>query len=114
MAKSSLGWVSFQKKWLLLLILVIFSLSTAIAFFLRSAFDSCDSHPEERIHFKAPTGSIQNPLGFMRSKLVLLVSHELSLSGDSLFYPPICIVEFLMTHIRNAIFGLSQLINQWP
>ncbi|KAJ8634325.1 hypothetical protein MRB53_027661 [Persea americana] len=84
MAKSSLGWVSFQKKWLLLLILVIFSLSTAIAFFLRSAFDSCDPHPEERIHFKAPTGSFQNPLGFMRSKLVLLVSHELSLSGGPL------------------------------
>lgn len=82
-----MGWISFQKKWLLLLLLVIFSVSTAIAFFIRSAFDSCDPRPEEQIRFKAPAGSFQNPLGFMRSKLVLLVSHELSLSGESLCSP---------------------------
>ncbi|KAE8656419.1 Peroxidase superfamily protein [Hibiscus syriacus] len=76
---------------------------TLIAFLIRSTFDSCSNRSSNNVsHFvregheeeeegdaynevnpndEAPT---QNPLDFMMSKLVLLVSHELSLSGGTL------------------------------
>ncbi|XP_042518358.1 uncharacterized protein LOC122092108 isoform X2 [Macadamia integrifolia] len=86
MARQSVGWIKFQKRWLLMLI-VIFSISTAIVFIIKAAFDSCDRNYEGSgvlIHVAPPTGSVANPLDFMRAKLVLLVSHELSLSGGPL------------------------------
>ncbi|KAJ4963135.1 hypothetical protein NE237_023074 [Protea cynaroides] len=86
MGKQSIGWITFQKKWLLML-LVIFSISTAIVFVIRAAFDSCNRHYEDtggQIHVASQIGSIANPLDFMKSKIVLLVSHELSLSGGPL------------------------------
>lgn len=89
MAKQqNVGWVVFfQKRWLLAL-LVMLSISTVIAFLIRAALDSCDRSMEvveER--YRSPTlkaGVSPNPLSFMKSKLVLLVSHELSLSGGPL------------------------------
>ena len=41
MAKHSVGWVASQKGWLLAF-LVMLSVSTLIAFFIRAAFDTCD------------------------------------------------------------------------
>lgn len=58
------------------------SVSTLIAFFIRAAFDTCDRNLEavDKSPKRVP-GASPNPLRFMKSKLVLLVSHELSLSG---------------------------------
>lgn len=77
------------------MVLALFSLSTAMVFFLRTAFDSCSAGAEngfgERREREAGANSVgrvqieePNPLEFMKSKLVLLVSHELSLSGTVL------------------------------
>ena len=102
MGKQS-AWVAIQKKRWPLLILALFSLFTAMVFFTRTAFDSCATTSEtssviiNNNHFgedKATSTEIHsvaqkvtpNPLDFMKSKLVLLVSHELSLSGNSIFY----------------------------
>lgn len=97
MGKQSPRAVSIQKKRWGLMILAIFSLSTVMVFIMRT--DSCttsassgtgsitDSFGEEKdassqIYSAAQVGgATPNPLDFMKSKLVLLVSHELSLSG---------------------------------
>ncbi|GFZ02912.1 UDP-Glycosyltransferase superfamily protein [Actinidia rufa] len=89
MAKPLAAWS--QKRWLFPL-LVALSLSTALVFLLRAAFDSsCDRHtfvvPDMRFDSDRTAGAGTgladwNPLGFMKSKRVLLVSHELSLSGN--------------------------------
>jgi hypothetical protein len=67
---------------LLLLVAVAASASTA-GFLLRGALrDPCDGRGDPAaLNTAVASGS---PLGFMRSKLVLLVSHELSLSGNLL------------------------------
>ncbi|ONH96951.1 hypothetical protein PRUPE_7G161700 [Prunus persica] len=86
MAKHSVGWVASQKRWLLAF-LVMLSVSTLIAFFIRAAFDSCDRRMDvvdKRVPLGSPIGTSPSPLSFMKSKLVLLVSHELSLSGGPL------------------------------
>ncbi|KAL5557378.1 hypothetical protein UlMin_039614 [Ulmus minor] len=63
------------------------SVSTLIAFFVRAAFDTCDRNLDV-VNKRIPSGPLldatPNPLSFMKSKLVLLVSHELSLSGGPL------------------------------
>lgn len=86
MAKHSVGWVASQKRWLMAF-LVMISVSTLIAFFIRAAFDSCD-RPLDIVEKtpRIPSGSLiysSNSLIFMKSKLVLLVSHELSLTGNA-------------------------------
>ncbi|KAL6224563.1 hypothetical protein ACLB2K_003418 [Fragaria x ananassa] len=88
MAKQqhSAGWGASQKRWLLAF-LVMLSVSTLIAFFIRAAFDSCDRNLDvvgKRVPLGSPIGTSPSPLTFMKSKLVLLVSHELSLSGGPL------------------------------
>lgn len=66
------------------------SISTAIAFFIRAALDPCDRHLEVSDKKRVQSQSVpriatkSSPLSFMKSKLVLLVSHELSLSGGPL------------------------------
>ncbi|XWS25822.1 hypothetical protein CRYUN_Cryun27aG0100100 [Craigia yunnanensis] len=104
MGKQTSAWIATQqkKRWPLM-ILILLSLSTAMAFLIRSTFDSCTTSSSNNVrHFirekqeekeggntgnqvnrnaQAPS---QNPLDFMKSKLVLLVSHELSLSGGPL------------------------------
>ncbi|KAF5958268.1 hypothetical protein HYC85_005493 [Camellia sinensis] len=89
MAKQSSGWLALQKRWLFLLLLAL-SLSTLLAFILRAALDST-CHRQQ--HFQVPHNRLRsapltetgpNPLSFMKYKLVLLVSHELSLSGGPL------------------------------
>ncbi|KAL8171974.1 hypothetical protein V2J09_023778 [Rumex salicifolius] len=87
----------FHKKWLLLT-LALFSVSTLVVLVMRAASDSChsgqysdsssynyqykdSSNANSQIRM---TSQVSNPLNFMKSKLVLLVSHELSLSGGPL------------------------------
>ncbi|XP_059440540.1 uncharacterized protein LOC132172995 [Corylus avellana] len=86
MAKHSGAWAASHTRWLLALLMML-SVSTLIAFLIRPAFDSCDRHVEvvkKRVDSAPQTGSAPSPLGFMKSKHVLLVSHELSLSGGPL------------------------------
>ncbi|CAM8907795.1 hypothetical protein QQ045_010330 [Rhodiola kirilowii] len=81
-----------RKRWLLVLVLVsLLAISMLVLLPLSSPFDSCDRRCQ--IERKARVGSVVvspggrdlgNPLGFMKSKLVLLVSHEISLSGGPL------------------------------
>lgn len=77
-------WFPLQKRWLLAL-LIMLSISTVIAFLMRAAFDSCDSQmvmAEKRVHSVPQISAKPNSLLFMKSKIVVLVSHELSLSGN--------------------------------
>lgn len=91
MAKHSATgwWVPLQKRWILAL-LIMLSISTAIAFFIRAALDPCDRHLEVSEKKRVQSQSVpriatkSSPLSFMKAKLVLLVSHELSLSGGPL------------------------------
>ncbi|CAL1360908.1 unnamed protein product [Linum trigynum] len=118
MAKHSVGWPLLQKRWLLGL-LIMLSISTVIAFFIRSAFDSCDRHLEEvaqgsaRSSGNAPVpvnkkATPPSPLSFMRSKRVLLVSHELSLSGG-----PLLLMELAFL-LRSVGAGVSWITIQKP
>ncbi|KAJ6413181.1 hypothetical protein OIU84_006059, partial [Salix udensis] len=88
---NAAGWAppSVQKRWLLTL-LIMLSVSTLIALLIKSAFDSCDPPHPRNFHVDASNQPVKDfpksiktapsPLSFMKSKLVLLVSHELSLS----------------------------------
>ncbi|XP_024035906.1 uncharacterized protein LOC18037736 isoform X1 [Citrus clementina] len=82
-------WVPLTKRWILAL-LIMLSISTAMIFFIRAALDPCDRHLEVSDKKRVQSQSVpriatkSSPLSFMKSKLVLLVSHELSLSGGPL------------------------------
>ena len=88
MAKPGSSLISLSKRGVLLS-LVMFSLATGFVFFMRSAFDACDlqrNFTEGRKiedFAKIEAHEDKSPLEFMRSRVVLLVSHELSLSGAS-------------------------------
>ncbi|KAK1324837.1 hypothetical protein QJS10_CPA01g01231 [Acorus calamus] len=88
MAKPTVGWGSrLQTKWLLLFLLAVFSVSTGIHLVFRSVFEPPCEVRSDRVQPLAPSRigtSMESPLGFMKSKLVLMVSHELSLSGGPL------------------------------
>ncbi|KAL2512984.1 UDP-Glycosyltransferase superfamily protein [Abeliophyllum distichum] len=107
MAKhSTTGLISFRNKWPLIILLCI-ALSTAFTFFIRASFDgSCNSQQlmddTNQIHSKI-AGS-ENPLSFMKSKLVLLVSHELSLSGG-----PLLLMElaFLLRGVGTEVVWIT-------
>lgn len=93
MGKEKNAWIGMQKKRWALMVLALFSLSTVMVFFMRTAFDSCSANnstsfgggkereAEIRSDDRLLSVAAPNPLQFMKSKLVLLVSHELSLSG---------------------------------
>ncbi|KAL4644326.1 hypothetical protein ACB092_02G157500 [Castanea dentata] len=106
------GWASlhFHKRWLLPLLLML-SISTLIAFFIRSAFDSsCDRSllsvldKPGNVKSASPIGNTPSPLAFMKSKLVLLVSHELSLSGG-----PLLLMElaFLLRSVGTKVCWIT-------
>ncbi|KAF3583947.1 hypothetical protein F2Q69_00027125 [Brassica cretica] len=85
---STSVWVTMQKKRWPLMILLFLSVSTVGMILVRSAFDSCSISGNRCGRFvveKQDSSDVKirsaDPLGFMKSKLVLLVSHELSLSG---------------------------------
>ncbi|KAL9245174.1 hypothetical protein vseg_018853 [Gypsophila vaccaria] len=80
-----------QKKQKLALILVaLLSISTLIVLFVRASsnsspcFDRIVDHRDDTTRSSSLLSSSSSPLSFMKSKLVLLVSHELSLSGGPL------------------------------
>ncbi|KAF5765125.1 hypothetical protein HanRHA438_Chr15g0712261 [Helianthus annuus] len=70
---------------------VLLSVSTAVAFVIRAVFDSsCDCRVfdvgkgfHSTVKLVPAKVKMVNPLGFMKSKVVLLVSHELSVSVGS-------------------------------
>lgn len=108
-----------QKKRWALMVLALLSLSTAMVFFMRTAFDSCSASAgngfgegKEREAGPNSVGRVQteerNPLEFMKSKLVLLVSHELSLSGG-----PLLLMElaFLLRGVGSEVVWIT---NQKP
>ncbi|CAN6446521.1 unnamed protein product [Victoria cruziana] len=114
MARSGGGWIFFQRR-RIPLFLAVLSVSAGVLFILRSASISCNSPPPER--FKPSFTSsrslstprdLPNPLAFMRSKLVLLVSHELSLSGG-----PLLLMElaFLLRAVGAKVVWIT---NQKP
>ncbi|CAL5369165.1 unnamed protein product [Camellia sinensis] len=88
-SSSSSGWLALQKQRWLFPLLVGLSVTTALAFILRASFYSpCDHRPRfpavpdnKRFPSPLPTQTPPNPLTFMKSKRVLLVSHDLSLSA---------------------------------
>ncbi|XP_021274209.1 uncharacterized protein LOC110409246 isoform X2 [Herrania umbratica] len=118
MAKHA-GWGHhhLQKRWILALLLML-SVSTVIAFFVRAAFDSCDRNVSADNAIGSARNAIQvaekrvsqiaaarpNPLSFMKSKIVLLVSHELSLSGG-----PLLLMElaFLLRSVGAEVYWIT-------
>ncbi|KAL9228752.1 hypothetical protein vseg_004300 [Gypsophila vaccaria] len=88
------AWIYLKKKQKWLLIFVAFlSISTLFVLLFRPAFDSSssscsprslDSRNQISRASSLSLSSSLSPLAFMKSKLVLLVSHELSLSGGPL------------------------------
>ncbi|KAG8389920.1 hypothetical protein BUALT_Bualt01G0029100 [Buddleja alternifolia] len=115
---SAAGLISVQKRWPLMMLLCIV-LSTAIAFFIGASFSSCNSPDDNgNNNFNTPILSFdsessasqkdENPLSFMKSKLVLLVSHELSLSGG-----PLLLMElaFLLRAVSTRVVWIT---NQKP
>lgn len=114
MAKHAVAWAR-QKRWVLAL-LIMLSASTLIAFFIRSLFDPCDRHESDlssvhnaievakkEVRFATPPPS---PLSFMKSKIVLLVSHELSLSGG-----PLLLMElaFLLRSVGAEVYWTTMM-----
>ncbi|XP_022741069.1 uncharacterized protein LOC111292771 isoform X1 [Durio zibethinus] len=119
----AVGWGHhhIQKRWLLALLLML-SVSTVIAFFIRAAFDSCDRSVSGAVSSDNVIGSARNaiqlaekrasmvpaakpsPLSFMKSKIVLLVSHELSLSGG-----PLLLMElaFLLRSVGAEVYWIT-------
>ncbi|RCV24043.1 hypothetical protein SETIT_5G053500v2 [Setaria italica] len=88
---------------LLLLLVAVAASASTVGFLLRGALrDPCDAHVDSAsLTAAAADGS---PLGFMRSKLVLLVSHELSLSGG-----PLLLMElaFLLRHVGSQVVWIT-------
>lgn len=102
-----------KKPWPLM-ILLLFALSTAMLFLIRSPANSCNisritsKTTTTTTHFDSDEKKAPNPLNFMRSKLVLLVSHELSVSGG-----PLLLMElaFLLRGVGAEVVWIS---NQKP
>ncbi|XP_057505356.1 uncharacterized protein LOC130788621 [Actinidia eriantha] len=111
MGKHSTASIPFQKRWPLM-ILLLFSLSTAIVFFISFSSDSsCASsrhYKDDAENQIRVADQVANPLSFMKSKLVLLVSHELSLSGG-----PLLLMElaFLLRGVGAEVVWIT---NQKP
>ncbi|KAL4362468.1 hypothetical protein GQ457_04G019640 [Hibiscus cannabinus] len=116
-AAVGLGSHHLQRRWLLAL-LVMLSVSTVIAFFLRAAFHSCDRNVSGEDVISSARNAVQiadkpsppiaaaksSPLSFMKSKVVLLVSHELSLSGG-----PLLLMElaFLLRSVGAEVYWIT-------
>nr|GEX81626.1 UDP-glycosyltransferase superfamily protein [Tanacetum cinerariifolium] len=99
-------------------LVAMLSISTAVAFIIRAAYDSsCDRHRfdlpranEKSVEssVKDRIGVVASPLSFMKSKLVLLVSHELSLSGG-----PLLLMELAFL-LRGVGAEVCWITNQKP
>ncbi|GAU34939.1 hypothetical protein TSUD_312700 [Trifolium subterraneum] len=109
MAKHSVAMA--KKKWPLML-LAILSVSTVMILFMRPN-NSCNNiksfeQQQQQDPILSSTTSSVNPLDFMKSKLVLMVSHELSLSGG-----PLLLMElaFLLRAVGSDVVWIT---NQYP
>ncbi|KAL0924975.1 hypothetical protein M5K25_003274 [Dendrobium thyrsiflorum] len=115
MAKPAPGFFTLQKRKRLLLIFVAICFSVAVFFCFRGTLDTCDFRRDSAAASVAvdmdmarnlpPDGNLEkNPLDFMRSKLVLLVSHELSLSGG-----PLLLMElaFLLRNVGARVIWIT-------
>ncbi|RAL47961.1 hypothetical protein DM860_015748 [Cuscuta australis] len=100
-------------------LLVMLSVTTVIAFLIRGGIDSCDCRrgvgsgkvfggSVQDFKQSGPAGIRGSPLSFMKSKHVLLVSHELSLSGG-----PLLLMElaFLLRGVGTDVWWIT---NQRP
>ncbi|KAF5960975.1 hypothetical protein HYC85_002184 [Camellia sinensis] len=111
-SSSSSGWLALQKQRWLFPLLVGLSVTTALAFILRASFDSpCDHRPRfpavpdnKRFPSPLPTQTPPNPLTFMKSKRVLLVSHDLSLSGLAMH---ISCLKYALKERRTNMWSVS-------
>ncbi|KAL3642099.1 hypothetical protein CASFOL_012914 [Castilleja foliolosa] len=126
MAKHlSTSLIPIQRRWLLMILLCI-ALSTAIAFCIGASFRACNSHDyTDNDNFNPPIHSLNSegsatekqddPLNFMKSKLVLLVSHELSLSAfqTTLIGGPLLLMELAFL-LRAASSRVIWITNQKP
>ncbi|KAJ9703571.1 hypothetical protein PVL29_005063 [Vitis rotundifolia] len=86
MARHSAPRFSLRNKFLFALVF-FFSVSTVVFLIKRAPSTSCDRHSDAGVKRFEPLpqfGADPSPLAFMKSKRVLLVSHELSLSGGPL------------------------------
>ncbi|KAF2290770.1 hypothetical protein GH714_015379 [Hevea brasiliensis] len=109
MAKHPVVCLPLQKRCLFAL-LIMLSISTVIAFLIKAAFDSCDRRlevaqkPLRSFSNALSVNTPPNPLTFMKSKRVLLVSHELSLSGG-----PLLLMElaFLLRGVGSEVFWVT-------
>lgn len=121
MAKhSSVAMALFRKRWLTVVaLLVMVSVTTAIAFIVRASLESsCDCRlytTNQKRYNSSPESAkpigvavTQNPLSFMKSRLVLLVSHELSLSGG-----PLLLMELAFL-LRGVGAKVCWITNQRP
>lgn len=96
MAKAS----TMQKKRWALMVLLFLSVSTVGVILVRSSFESCSVGGCQFVDSSALKFQ-SNPLAFMKSKLVLLVSHELSLSGADLISNFNWVVEKILFFLRG-------------
>ena len=93
MARHSAPRFSLHKKFLFALVF-FFSVSTVVFLIKRAPSISCDRHSDAGVKRFEPLpqfGAAPSPLSFMKSKRVLLVSHELSLSGNILESPELSV-----------------------
>ncbi|KAH9298192.1 hypothetical protein KI387_029874, partial [Taxus chinensis] len=116
MAKPGGGWLGVPKHWIFLALLLIFCISTALALIFRAAFDEQQHEADQKLRSYLPDQqrssktnvATSNALDFMKLKLVLLVSHELSLSGG-----PLLLMELAFL-LRNAGAQVVWITNQKP
>ncbi|XP_028227532.1 uncharacterized protein LOC114408620 isoform X2 [Glycine soja] len=113
MAKHSVAMA--KKRWLIMLAAFL-SVSTVTVLLMRSNnSDSCNTNhftiAQDNNQIRSPvqlTNAASSPLNFMKSKLVLMVSHELSLSGG-----PLLLMElaFLLRGVGSDVVWIT---NQKP
>ncbi|XP_061356299.1 uncharacterized protein LOC133300736 [Gastrolobium bilobum] len=112
MVKHSHAWMAMAKKRWPLMLVALLSLSTVTVLFIRTTTDSCNNSSSESQHLGAAQAQIRSsersPLEFMKSKVVLMVSHELSLSGG-----PLLLMElaFLLRGVGSDVVWIT---NQKP
>lgn len=91
MVKHLQALMAMRSKKCVLTVLALFALSTLTLLFIRTSSDSCNTAllqlrllEPSQTRTESSSEPNSNPLQFMKSKLVLMVSHELSLSGGPL------------------------------
>ncbi|MED6118388.1 hypothetical protein PIB30_002094 [Stylosanthes scabra] len=123
MAKHTQAWMAMPKKRWPLMLVAFLSLSTAMVLFIRpnscvpcttttaAADNNNNNHfvdQDNQIRSSLQLANAPSPLDFMKSKLVLMVSHELSLSGG-----PLLLMELAFL-LRGVGADVVWITNQKP